>query len=75
MRERLTIAVVMTSSIILFVLIVLGLIGALNNYTCHRFSKFTNLQVRTGWPSSCYVKTSGGQWILRENYIIYGEKS
>lgn len=59
---------------IIFVRGILGLAGLLNNYTCHRYSHFTSLQTRTGWPNACYVKTPNGQWIISDNYIIYGDK-
>jgi hypothetical protein len=51
--------------VLVIILGILGLFGLQNNYTCHRYGKFTGHDVRTGWPGACYVHTDKG-WFTYE---------
>lgn len=65
MKERLAIAIVMITFFVVVTGAILGLASLQNNYTCHRYGRFTNHEVRTGFPSACYVKTANG-WFTYE---------
>jgi len=44
---------------------ILVLVSLVNNYTCHRYGRITNHEVRTAFPGVCYVNTDKG-WFTYE---------
>lgn len=51
------------------VAIFLGLFG-IETYTCHRYGRMTNHEVRVAFPAACYVKTDKG-WFTYEQIRNY----